>query len=92
MLSPVLSLVEALSKYVLSWGLSNTLETAFCVDALEQALILNTPEIFNTDQGSQFTSDRFTEVLLDKDIKISMDGRGRALDNIFVERLWRTVK
>ena len=80
------------SRYVLSWTLSNTLDTSFCMDALEQSLTLNTPEIVNTDQGAQYTSQAFTRLLLDKDIKISMDGRGRALDNIFVERLWRTVK
>ncbi len=81
------------SRYVLSWALSNTLETTFCSAALTQALSMNAvPEIFNTDQGTQFTSQEFTQILLDKKIKISMDGRGRALDNIFVERLWRTVK
>jgi len=80
------------SRYVLSWQLSNTLDTAFCLEALEQALQVNTPGIFNTDQGVQFTSEAFTGALLEKDIRISMDGRGRALDNIFVERLWRTVK
>ena len=79
------------SRYVLSWALSNTLDTAFCLEALEQALSTGIPEIFNTDQGVQFTSLAFTDALLKKDIKISMDGRGRALDNIFVERLWRTV-
>ena len=67
-------------------------ETLFCLDALHQALELNTPEIFNTDQGAQFTSQAFTQTLLDRGIQISMDGRGRALDNIFVEHLWRTVK
>lgn len=80
------------SRYVLSWQLSNTWETAFCLDALEQALQVNTPSIFNTDQGVPFTNDAFTGALLKKAIKISMDGRGRALDNIFVARLWRTVK
>lgn len=80
------------SRYVLSWTLSNTLDTSFCTDALEQSLAISTPEIFNTDQGTQYTSQTFTQILLDKGIRISMDGRGRALDNIFVERLWRTVK
>ena len=80
------------SRYVLSWELSNTMESLFCVDALKHALTKGTPEIFNTDQGSQFTSEDFTEVLLDKNIAISMDGRGRALDNVFIERLWWTVK
>jgi len=80
------------SRYVLAWELSNTMESLFCVDALKHALTKGTPEIFNTDQGSQFTSEDFTEVLLDKNIAISMDGRGRALDNVFIERLWWTVK
>ncbi len=80
------------SRYVLSWRLSNTLDADFCVDALEEALSKGRPEIFNTDQGSQFTSDAFTGTLLEHDIQISMDGKGRYLDNIFVERLWRSVK
>ena len=88
----LVAVIDWYSRYVLSWRLSNTLDTAFCVDALEQALRRGSPDIFNTDQGVQFTSQAFTEVLLNKSIKISMDGRGRALDNIFVERLWRTVK
>ena len=87
------AVIDWYSRYVLSWALSNTMETTFCTDALEQALSTNSaPQIFNTDQGAQFTSHEFTQILLDKNIKISMDGRGRALDNIFVERLWRTVK
>jgi putative transposase len=80
------------SRYVLSWELSNTLDSAFCVSALEAALRRGQPEIFNTDQGSQFTSQTFTSVLTKAGIAISMDGRGRALDNVFIERLWRTVK
>ena len=80
------------SRYVLAWRLSNTLDAAFCVAALEDALLRGTPEIFNTDQGSQFTSDAFTGVLLGQGIQISMDGKGRCMDNIFVERLWRSVK
>jgi len=80
------------SRYVLSWRLSNTLSTDFCVECLQDALQYGKPEIFNTDQGCQFTSEEFTRVLLDYQIKISMDGRGRCLDNIFVERLWRSVK
>lgn len=80
------------SRYVVAWKLSNTLSADFCVECLEEALQYGKPEIFNTDQGSQFTSEAFTKVLLDAGIAISMDGRGRALDNIFVERLWRTVK
>jgi len=80
------------SRYVLSWRLSNTLEVGFCVEALAEALEFGTPEIFNSDQGSQFTSDDFTQVLLARSIQISMDGRGRCLDNIFIERLWRSLK
>jgi len=80
------------SRYVLSWELSRTLEGEFCLDALEQALALGSPEIFNTDQGSQFTSQAFTGRLERAGVAISMDGRGRALDNVFVERLWRSVK
>jgi putative transposase len=80
------------SRYVLSWELSTTLDGAFCLDALEQALALGSPEIFNTDQGSQFTSQAFTGRLERAGVAISMDGRGRALDNVFVERLWRSVK
>jgi putative transposase len=86
------AVIEWYSRYVLAWELSNTLESHFCVAALEHALTLGTPEIFNTDQGSQFTSKDFTDVLLDQRIAISMDGRGRALDNVFIERLWWTVK
>ncbi len=86
------AVLEWRSRYVLSWELSNTLDSSFCVAALERALTQGTPEIFNTDQGAQFTSEAFTDVLLDKEIAISMDGRGRALDNVFIERLWWTVK
>jgi putative transposase len=89
----LVAVVDWYSRRVLSWRLSNTLEAGFCVDCLEDALRLyGKPEIFNTDQGSQYTSDAFAKVLLDAGITISMDGRGRALDNIFVERLWRSVK
>jgi putative transposase len=80
------------SRYVLSWRLSNRLDSGFCVEALEEALTQSKPEIFNSDQGSQFTSQDFTSRLLDRAIAISMDGRGRALDNAFIERLWRSVK
>lgn len=87
------AVIDWYSRYVLSWELSNTLEADFCVVALERALQnYGAPEIFNSDQGSQFTSSDFTGTLLGRNIKISMDGRGRALDNIFVERLWRSVK
>lgn len=80
------------SRYVLAWELSTTLDTQFCIWALESALSISTPAIFNTDQGSQFTSIAFTGMLDGAGIQISMDGRGRAYDNIFIERLWRTVK
>ena len=80
------------SRYVLSWRLSNTLETDFCVDALEEALNSEVPGIFNTDQGSQFTSEAFTEVLLNRGVQISMDSVGAYMDNIFIERLWKSVK
>ena len=80
------------SRYVVSWRLSNTLDAGFCAEALEDALGKGTPEVFNTDQGSQFTSWAFTQVLQDRGVRISMDGKGRYQDNIFVERLWRTVK
>ena len=77
---------------MMDWRLSNSLETGFCAEALEEALGQGQPEVFNTDQGSQFTSLEFTQVLQDRGVKISMDGKGRYQDNIFVERLWRTVK
>lgn len=78
---------------MLSWRLSDTLDSRFCVEALEEALArFGTPEIFNTDQGSQFTSVAFTEVLIDAGVRISMDGRGRWMDNVFIERLWRSLK
>ena len=80
------------SRYVVAWRLSNTLEADFCVDALTEALQPGGPEVFNTDQGSQFTSQEFTRILQDHEVKITMDGKGRYADNIFVERLWRTVK
>jgi putative transposase len=80
------------SRYVLSWRVSNTLDAEFCVEALEAALARERPEIFNTDQGTQFTSRAFTSVLQAARVAISMDGRGRALDNVFIERLWRSVK
>ena len=80
------------SRYVLAWELSITLEADFCVSALERALALQRPEIFNTDQGVQFTSAQFQAPLLAAQVRLSMDGRGRAFDNIFVERLWRSVK
>jgi len=86
------AVVDWHSRYVIAWRLSNTLTADFCVECLEDALQYGKSEIFNTDQGCQFTSEAFVQVLLKAGITISMDGRGRALDNIFVERLWRTVK
>jgi putative transposase len=88
----LVAVMDWFSRYVLSWGISVTLEADFCVLALQQALSFGRPDIFNTDQGGQFTSIDFTKVLLDAGIQISMDGRGRVFDNIFSERLWRTVK
>ena len=88
----LIAVIDWFSRYVLSWSVSITLEVDFCVEALQAALQQNHPTLFNTDQGSQFTSEAFTRCLLEADIAISMDGRGRALDNIFVERLWRSVK
>lgn len=80
------------SRYILSWRLSNTLDADFCVEAVAESLSKSKPEIFNTDQGSQFTSEDFVGPLLKAGIKVSMDGRGRCMDNIFVERLWRSLK
>lgn len=80
------------SRCILAWRLSNTLDSAFCVDALEEALTRGTPEVFNTDQGTQFTSEAFTRELRERGIQISHDGKGRYTDNIFVERLWRSLK
>ena len=89
----LVAIIDWYSRKILSWRLSNTMDTGFCVDCLEEAIkTYGTPEIFNSDQGSQFTSNAFTGVLINNAVTISMDGRGRALDNIFVERLWRTVK
>lgn len=86
------AVIDWYSRYVLAWELSNTMESLFCVAALQHALTKGNPTIFNTDQGAQFTSEAFTGILLDQNIAISMDGRGRALDNVFIERLWWTVK
>ena len=88
----LVAVMDWYSRSVLSWELSTTLDTQFCISALEKALEVSQPEIFNTDQGSQFTSREFTGLLEKEDIRISMDGRGRVFDNIFVERLWRSVK
>jgi putative transposase len=86
------AVIDWYSRYVLSWRLSNTLEGRFCLEALEEALAMGRPEIFNTDQGSQFTARGYTDRLKEAGIAVSRDGWGRALDNVFVERLWRSVK
>jgi putative transposase len=89
----LVAIIDLYSRRVLAWRLSNSLETSFCLEALREALErYGRPEIFNTDQGAQFTSEDFTSVLLEHGVKVSMDGRGRCLDNIFVERLWRSLK
>ena len=88
----LVAVIDWYSRYVLAWEVSITLDSDFCLSALGRALVIATPEIFNTDQGVQFTSLAFTGKLQEREIQISMDGRGRALDNIFVERLWRSVK
>lgn len=90
--SYLVAILDWHSRYVVSWHISETMEADFCIMALEEALTQAKPEIFNTDQGSQFTSEAFTRVLIESGIKISMDGRGSYHDNIFTERLWRTVK
>lgn len=89
----LIAIMDWATRKVLSWRLSNTLDTRFCVEALKEALFkYGAPEIFNTDQGCQFTSEKFTSVLKSWNIRISMDGKGRFKDNIFIERLWRTLK
>lgn len=88
----LVAVMDWFSRHVLAWRLSNTLEGSFCLEALEAALQLAKPEIFNSDQGSQFTAAAFTSRLEAQGIAVSMDGRGRALDNVFIERLWRSVK
>jgi len=88
----LIAVIDWFSRYVLSWRLSPNLNVDFCIEAVREALLISTPEYFNVDQGSQFTTPSFYQQLIDKDVKYSMDGRRRFLDNIFVERLWRTVK
>ena len=88
----LVAIIDWYSRYVLAWRLSNTLEADFCIEVLKEALNKDKPEIFNTDQGSQFTSEAFTKILEQNDIRISMDGKGSYNDNLFIERLWRTVK
>ena len=86
------AVIDWYSRYVIAWRLSNTLDSGFCVELLEEALRSGKPEVFNTDQGVQFTAEAFTGCLERAGVSVSMDGRGRALDNVFVERLWRSVK
>ena len=88
----LVAVMDWFSRYVIAWDMSNSMETGFCVSALNRALQTGRPDLFNTDQGSQFTSEDFTGPLLKAGVRISMDGRGRALDNAFIERLWRSVK
>jgi len=88
----LVAVIDWSSRYILSWRLSNTMESDFCVEALKESLSLATPGIFNTDQGSQFTSEDFVETVLATGAKVSMDGRGRWIDNVFVERVWRSLK
>jgi len=86
------AIIDWFSRYVIAWELSNLLDTGFCIEALEKGLYAGKPGIFNTDQGVQFTSTQFVGRLEKEGIKVSMDGKGRALDNVFVERLWRSLK
>lgn len=88
----LVAIIDWFSRYVISWSVSNTLDVYFCLEALDKALRTGRPEIFNTDQGSQFTSIKYTGILENHEIKISMDSRGRVFDNIFIERLWRSLK
>lgn len=89
----LVAIIDWFSRKILSWRISNTMEVGFCIEALNEALEnYPAPEIFNSDQGSQFTATEFTNILLGKNIRISMDGRGRALDNVFIERFWRSLK
>lgn len=88
----LVAVMDWFSRYVVSWSLSLTMELDFCLDALRAALRRGRPDIFNSDQGSQFTSEKFTGELAAREIAISMDGRGRCMDNIFIERLWRSLK
>jgi putative transposase len=89
----LVAIIDLYSRKVMSWRLSNTMDASFCIEALEDAIQrFGPPEIFNSDQGSQFTSDAFTSVLKAHGVKISMDGKGRWVDNVFIERLWRSVK
>jgi putative transposase len=86
------AVIDWFSRYVLSWKLSNSLEGEFCREAVKEALTKGKPEIFNVDQGSQYTCREFVDLIVSQGIRLSMDGKGRCIDNVFVERLWRTVK
>ena len=88
----LVAVMDWYSRYILSWKISNSLDVAFCLDALDDAFQFGCPEIYNSDQGSQFTSDSHIEKLKSKNIKISMDGKGRAIDNVFIERFWWSLK
>lgn len=89
----LMAIIDIHSRYVLNWSISNTMDKNWCVSVLTETISMwGTPEIFNADQGSQFTSIDFTNVLKENEIKISMDGKGRAIDNIYIERLWRSIK
>jgi len=88
----LVAIMDWFSRYVIAWQLSNSLDAAFCLEVLDKALFIGKPDIFNTDQGAQFTSEKFTTQLESAKIQISMDSRGRALDNVFIERLWRSLK
>ena len=87
------AIIDLYSRYIVNWGLSNTMTAEWCVAIIQEAFLLNPkPDIFNTDQGTQFTSSKYTNLLKENDVQISMDGKGRAIDNIFIERFWRSVK
>ena len=86
------AIIDWYSRYVISWELSNTMDNDFCIELLNRCLKNGRPEIFNSDQGSQFTANNFVSILLNSNIKISMDGKGRCLDNIMIERFWRSLK
>lgn len=86
------AIIDWYSRYIIAWEISNSLDVSFCTEILEKALEKNKPDIFNTDQGSQYTSNIFTDILKSNNVEISMDGKGRALDNIMIERFWKSVK
>jgi putative transposase len=88
----LIAIIDLFSRYIISWRLLNTMEVIDCIEALQEALEINVPDIFNTDQGSQFTSTNWVDCLVKNNVKISMNGKGRCFDNIYVERLWRTIK